>query len=118
MTDYYADTYIKPAPFVPVISGPEPFSLSDAYVLSGQLPSHTEVMSAAPIDPSSTDAWGLSFTGVMDAFVEPPQSHAKGRIRPTRVPVWALVLVFAGLALIGTSLSLWFMILPALEVIP
>lgn len=47
---------------------------------------------------------GLSMTGVMDAFVEAPQSHAKGRVRVPRVPVGGIALVMVGMVLVGLGL--------------
>lgn len=49
---------------------------------------------------------GLTFTGVMEAFVEDPQSHAKGRARVPRVPVGSIVMVMLGLALMAFGLVL------------
>jgi hypothetical protein len=74
-----------------------PFNLSDAYVLSGALPSHDEVLRSI----TDTSEWGLSFTGVMDALDKAPQSHAEGRTGEPAAPVWAIAMIFAGLVLMA-----------------
>jgi hypothetical protein len=84
-----------------VIPGYEPFNLADAYVLSHEIPPHTEVMRSITVSPTDTSEWGLSWTGVMNAIEEAPQSHAKGRTGAPWVPVWTLVVIFAGLVLIA-----------------
>jgi len=84
-----------------VVPGYEPFNLTDVYVLSGELPSHTEVLRQIEVSPIDTSSWGLSFTGVMEALDKAPQSHAKGRTDVPGIPVWALVLIFAGLVLMA-----------------
>ena len=48
-------------------------------------------------------AWGLSFTGVMDAIEKGPQSHAKGQTDAPWVPAWALLRIFAGLVLMAVG---------------
>jgi hypothetical protein len=45
-----------------------------------------------PIPPSD----GLTMTGVIRAINEAPQSHAKRRNGDPWVPMWTLVLIFAG----------------------
>ena len=87
--------------FVPVIPGPEPFTLSDVYVLSGVVPTHEEVMASIEVDP--TEPW-LSFTGVMDAITEAPETHAEARADHPPVPVRYVLLVFLGLVLMGIGL--------------
>jgi hypothetical protein len=101
---------------VPVVPGP--YRLEDTYVISRDLPppvtqpvpedGRLQVMrprwKADPL-PTDTASWGLSFTGVMDAFSEPPQSHRKRRSRVRPIPVWTLVVIFLGLVLVGLSLA-------------
>lgn len=61
--------------------------ISDAYVFDSQeLPSHDDA---------------LSFTGVMEAIEKGPQSHAKPRSAGPGVPLWAVALIVAGLALMA-----------------
>lgn len=98
-------TYGKPV--VPVVPGPEAYRLSDTYVISQPIP-HPEVYTP-PVD---TLAGGLSWTGVMEAISEGPQSHAEGRNHGPRVPGWALVCLFAGMALIGLALVMAFVVIP------
>lgn len=91
-------------PVVPVIPGHEPFSLADAYVLSGPIsPPHTYLTDAAT-PPVDTLEGGLSWTGVMEALDNHPQSHAKGRRDDPRVPVWSLVVLFVGLVLTAVAM--------------
>lgn len=90
-----------PRDWVTVIPGREPFNLADVYVLSGELPAHTEVLRSIQADPTDTASWGLSFTGVMEALDKAPQSHAKGRTGEPWAPVWALAMIVAGLALMA-----------------
>jgi len=85
----------------PVIPGPEPFTLEDAYVISGALPDHHDVMRSITVDPCNTSSWGLSFTGVMEALEKAPQSHAEGRTDAPGAPVWAIAMIFAGLVLMA-----------------
>lgn len=56
--------------------------------------------------PSDTLDGSLSWTGVMDAFVEVPQSHAKGRTARGPMPVWPVVLILAGLVLMAIGFLL------------
>jgi hypothetical protein len=49
---------------------------------------------------------GLSWTGIMEAFVEVPQSHAKGRIHVPRVPVGGIVMIMLGLVLMTIGFGL------------
>lgn len=51
--------------------------------------------------PPHDDA--LSFTGVMDAFDKAPQSHAEARSSRPGVPLWAVALIIAGLALMAVG---------------
>lgn len=85
----------------PVVPGPESFNLNDVYVLSGAIPSHDEVMRSVVVSPIDTGSWGLSFTGVMEAFDNQPQSHAKGRTATPGAPVWAIAVIFLGLVLMA-----------------
>jgi hypothetical protein len=96
MTTYNSDH----TAYLPVIPGPEPFSLSDTYILSGVVPTHEEVMASIEVP----DEW-LSWTGVMDAIEKAPESHAKGRAGRTPVPVRYVVMVFLGLVLMGIGLA-------------
>jgi len=48
----------------------------------------------------------LSLTGVIDAVQSGPQSHAAGRSLVPRVPVGPMVLIVAGLALMGLGLMM------------
>ena len=85
----------------PVVPGYESFSLSDAYVLSGALPSHDEVMQSITVDACDTSAWGLSWTGVMEAFDKGPQTSHKARTGAPGVPVWGVALIVLGLTLMA-----------------
>jgi hypothetical protein len=86
-----------------VIPGYEPFNLTDVYVLSQEIPPHAEVMRSITVSATDTSSWGLSWTGVMDAFDKAPQSHAKDRTGEPWVPVWALALILAGLVLMAVG---------------
>jgi hypothetical protein len=111
--DNPALTRIDYFPGVPVIPGREityqVSALTDSYVITQDIPT-------APAAPIDTLAGGLSWTGVMRAIEEAPQSHAKGRTDRRGTPAWALVCLWLGLALIGLTLVLWSLILPALRV--
>lgn len=89
----------------------------DAFVFTGELPVRdvrnsqrivwedgTQIDVPRPV-PTDTAEWGLSWTGVMEALNNHPQSHAKGRNTDRRVPVRYVVLVVVGLALMGVGMS-------------
>jgi hypothetical protein len=84
-----------------VVPGYESFNLTDVYVLSQEIPPHSEVMRSITVSATDTSSWGLSFTGVMEALDKSPQSHAKTRTGVPGVPVWALAMIVAGLALMA-----------------
>ena len=84
-----------------VIPGHEPFTLADVYVISGAIPPHDEVLRSIVVQPTDVGDWGLTFTGVMEALENQPQSHAKRRTDVPGVPVWALAMIFAGLVLMA-----------------
>jgi len=44
---------------------------------------------------------GLTWTGVMDAFAEAPQTHAEARSARPPVPVWPVALILLGLVLMA-----------------
>lgn len=101
-------------------------TLADVYVLSGAIPGHEKVISAIDYGypeaeayvtlPVGTIGGGLSWTGVMEAISEGPQSHAKGRTWRTGVPVRYIAALFLGMVLIGLSLVAWFVVLPLMGV--
>lgn len=100
MTTYSSQTR---TPFVPVVPGHEPFSLSDAYVLSGAIPPPEAYLS-----PADTLDGGLSWTGIMDALEKTPRSHAETRDTDGAVPVRYVVFLFLGLVLTALAMvGLW-----------
>lgn len=105
---------------VPVVPGDlhDGFTLADAYVLSQDVSAIQAEARALGYLRNDTLAGGLSWTGVMDAISNGPQSHGDGRTTGRGAPVWALVCVFLGLALIGLSLFINYVWLPGSGLIP
>lgn len=124
MTDYYGDTYQRMDPFADsyVFSTDLTAMQAEAmrqveytiYEHEDRVPVHVHQAEARVLgflrrttpDPLPTDtaSWGMSWTGVMDAISEGPQSHAGERKGGGRVPVWTLLCLFVGLVLIGFSM--------------
>lgn len=102
---YLRDAYVydsQEIPRPPVVPGP--FNESPTMMLVGEiacLDGHTVLIPQPVKFQEYRPDDGLTWTGVMDAFVETPQNHAKGRITLPQVPVWPVVLIVLGLALMA-----------------
>lgn len=89
------DLYVYDIYGPPVVPG---YRLEDSYIITQDIP--------PPASVHDTLDGSLSWTGVMDAFVEVPQSHAKGRTARGPMPVWPVVLIMAGLVLMAIGFLL------------
>lgn len=100
MTDYISTTYQPPV------------RLADAYVISQDVSAlqaearamHYLNATVPVVDVKAHPADYVTMTGLLEAISEGPQMHDGARKGHGRVPVWALVCLWAGLALIGLSL--------------
>lgn len=106
MTTYHTSRSTRPVPVVPGHIGLP----TDAYVISQPI-IPPEVVAAYTPSVDTLDG-GLSWTGVIHALEEAPQSHAERRTGAGGGSGWAVACVFAGLVLIGLSLFLGFVVLP------
>jgi len=124
MTDYYGDTYRRQDPFAEAYVFSHDLTTAQAeamrqveytiYEHKDPVPVYVHQAEERALDflrrtapdplPTDTASWGMSWTGVMEAISEGPQSHAGERKGGGRVPVWALACLFAGLVLIGFSM--------------
>lgn len=102
-----ADCGLKQCPprcgSVGLISGPIPRPYTITYA-----DTEAPAFSVAPVDTTvpvhDPLAEYATWTGVMDAISNGPQSHDGTRAGRGRAPMWALVSVFSGLVLIGASM--------------
>lgn len=100
LSDAYVNNTGEIPPPSKLMVGEIPLRDGTTYMYIAQTPKFHGV----PIQDTHPQEDGLSFTGVMDAFVEEPQSHAKTRVRVPRVPVGGIVMVMAGLILVAFGL--------------
>lgn len=103
---YLSDAYVNdsqeiPHPFAkpPQVWPMGEIQFEDGVTMLVPQPSASLWQSVPP--PEDTLGGGLSFTGVMEAFDKAPQSHAKGRMDGSGVPVWGVALIVLGLALMA-----------------
>lgn len=107
MTDYGTP---RLAP--PVIPGRDYSCPKDAYIFTGPIPPPTMWSVVDSTQPVDTLAGGLSWTGVMDAISEGPQSHAEPSAAGRGVPGWSIACVFAGLVLVGFCMVMLSVVVP------
>lgn len=109
---YISDAYVydsQEIPRPPVVPGP--FDDAPTMMMVGEITcsdGHT-VLVPQPVEWTRIETriaqhMGLSFTGVMDAIEKGPQTHAERRSARPPMPVWPVVLIVAGLALVAFGL--------------
>lgn len=105
MTTTYTSTHSRPCAYCrrprPEVFG-HALDCIDVMVTAILVP----VIPGPDVPNVDTLAGGLTWTGVMRAIEEAPESHAEPRSGVPRVPVWSVASVFLGLVLMAVGFVL------------